>query len=333
MSSAEHPAPEAPATPPAAPAVEAPVAAADTPVPAAQAAPEAAPEATPAVPETEATPIAEAEATPVAEAEATPVAEAEAAAAAEAPAPAAGVRERSPAEVGAQLAGLFPALFAGPPKPIKLRVHADIQARAPGLFTKKSLSIFFHRHTTSTAYLKALVAAPARLDLDGQPAGEIADEHRAAATTELERRRAIVEAKRQAERDARRAEFKAQAKAEREQHQAQRAAHEAERAQRDAEFEARRERAVLLRAFETSTLTKSNFCVLKGITEADLDARLALAREERAARPPRPEHAERRPPPQADGRPGARPDGRPGDRGPRPPGPPRKTGRPRPPAR
>lgn len=317
MSSAEHPAPESPApeqaaAPAAAPAPEAPAA-----------------EAVAAAPETAAAEVPSDVPAPEAEAEAPPEA-----------APAPGTPDLSPAEVGARLAELFPALFAGPAKPIKLRVHADIQARAPGLFTKKSLSIFFHRHTTSTAYLRALSSAPSRLDLDGQPAGEIADEHRNAATVELERRRGIVEAKRQAEREARKAQFKAQAKAEREQFKAQRAQaqaervqHEAERAQRDAEFEARRERSALLRAFETSTLTKANFCALKGIPEAELDARLAQAREERAARPPRPEFADRRPPP-GDRPPRAeRPHG---DRphGDRPHGgPPRKSGRPRPPAR
>jgi hypothetical protein len=38
-----------------------------------------------------------------------------------------------------------------------------------------------------------------------------------------------------------------------------------------------------LRAFETSTLSKANFCALKRMTEADLDAALAQARQERGA--------------------------------------------------
>ena len=45
----------------------------------------------------------------------------------------------------------------------------------------------------------------------------------------------------------------------------------------------RRERALLLRAWETSTLTRANFCVLKRISEADLEAQLAQARQERPA--------------------------------------------------
>lgn len=43
---------------------------------------------------------------------------------------------------------------------------------------------------------------------------------------------------------------------------------------------AQRERAMLLRQFESSPLTKANFCVLKRISEAELDAQLAQARAE-----------------------------------------------------
>ncbi|KPF49922.1 hypothetical protein D621_13780, partial [beta proteobacterium AAP51] len=115
------------------------------------------------------------------------------------------VPELSPAAVAQRLAEHFPLLFGAPRAlPLKLRIQADIQARVPGVFTKKSLSIFLHRHTTSTAYLRALAQNPTRHDLDGQPAGEVAEEHRVAATAEVERRRAIVEARRQAERAAQR---------------------------------------------------------------------------------------------------------------------------------
>ena len=56
----------------------------------------------------------------------------------------------------------FPALFGDQAKPIKLRIQADIQERAPGVFSKKILSIFLHRHTTQTAYLVALTKAKER---------------------------------------------------------------------------------------------------------------------------------------------------------------------------
>jgi ProP effector len=176
--------------------------------------------------------------------------------------------ELSPAACAARLAELFPALFApGTPKPLKLRIQSDIQLRAPGVFTKKSLSVFLHRHTTTTAYLRAVVNSPQRIDLDGAPAGAIADDHRQAAVAELERRRAMHEARREAER------------------QAQRAANDEARRARAAEDEQRREASALLRAFEATTLTRANFCALKGLSEAQLDALLAQARQ---APPPAP---------------------------------------------
>jgi sRNA-binding protein len=308
----------------------------------------------------------------------------------------------SPAQTAAELAQRFPALFGGdgPPKPLKLRIQADIQQRAPGVFTRKTLSPFLHRHTTSTPYLKALVASADRFDLDGQPAGVVADEHRQAAQVELERRRALVAARRAAMApgprgpgpggdrrapggapDARgprgprsdrpaRPDRRAQGpnrpggerpdqapgpRDQRPEHQrdagpsagadgtqppraphrpkqpdqprraerAERAArpvlpgrhdgsagparpgrqgwpdrpHRAGPPQRPARSDApaddhaprheadpaRRERATLLRQWESSPLTKANFCALKRLGEAELDAALALARQERGA--------------------------------------------------
>jgi ProP effector len=195
----------------------------------------------------------------------------------------------SPAECADRLRALFPALFSGPPKPIKLRIQADIQARAQGVFTKGALSAFLRRYTGSTSYLIALTRAPQRIDLDGHSAGDISEEHRQAAADELNRRRTLHESRRQAEEDQ------------------------------------RRERFQLLRAFETSTLTKENFCALKGMTPEVLDDTLALARQEaeqrdrdRAAQLERGHHdgrrdprQDRRPAPGQPGQPG-RADARPG---------------------
>ena len=166
----------------------------------------------------------------------------------------------APAEPGAddcaeQLRQRFPALFAGPPKPLKLRIQADIQARAPGVFAKAALSAFLRRHTGRTGYLIALTRAPQRFDLDGAPAGEISAEHRQAALDELARRRAL-----QANREA-------------------------------AEQEQRRQRAELLRAYEGTSLSLANFCALKGVAVDELPALLEQARREAAERaqapPPR----------------------------------------------
>ena len=148
-----------------------------------------------------------------------------------------------------QLRQRFPALFAGPPKPLKLRIQADIQARAPGVFSKAALSAFLRRYTGRTGYLIALTRAAHRFDLDGAAAGEISAEHRQAAVDELARRRAL-----QASREA-------------------------------AQQEQRRQRAALLRAFEGSSLSPANFCALKGIAVDELPALLELARREREERP------------------------------------------------
>jgi ProP effector len=309
----------------------------------------------PAAPSEQALAAAAAEAPEVAAAEAAEAAAAtpEVAAAPEpsadvpaAPAPPA--KDLSPAATGARLAELFPALFVGPDgrgewKAIKLRIHADIQARAPGEFSKRALGIFFSRYTTTTAYLKALAAPGAqRVDLDGQPAGEIAEEHRKAAEEEVARRHAIAAERRTAYKQAAVA-ARAPAADDAPRPPRRGAAPDAERergpraprgearpprrdgdgpraprppraeggrppkprdrgprpdrapretvAARHAEHAAatpalpadpaQRERALLLRAFESSPLSKANFCALKRISEADLDAALAQARQER----------------------------------------------------
>ena len=201
------------------------------------------------------------------------------------PAPAApALPDLSPAVCAARLAELFPALFAPPAKPIKLRIHTDIQFRAPGIFNKRSLSIFLHRHTTSTAYLRALATASQRVDLDGNAAGDIAEEHRNAAATELARRKEIVEARRADERallqERRREEQRAT-------HiEARRAAKAAARREEARDDQSRRDRAALLRAYEASSITRANFCVLKGISETELEAQLQLANQDLARQPP-----------------------------------------------
>jgi len=295
----------------------------------------------------------------------------------DAAAPAAGVL--GPAEVAARLGQHFPALFGpGVVKPIKLRVHVDIQQRAPGLLSRKSLSNFLHRLTMSTPYLKAMVAAEHRVDLDGAPAGEIDDEHREAARQELERRREVSMARRRAQRSAggstadgsggpretdapgagdgtgrerarggpvdgarpgrrsprpnarsdARPDVRPEARPDRRGDRPGRprdGGRPADRAggrpprgargDRDGgprpprsghdgaargsgprserpgtadlplpEQADQRERALLLRAWETSPLTKANFCALKGLDERQFDTQLALAQQERQTR-------------------------------------------------
>ncbi|CAM5797837.1 ProQ/FINO family protein [Rhizobacter fulvus] len=205
--------------------------------------------------------------------EATPASQAAADAPAPAPAPASApaAAPMSPAECAQQLKQRFPALFGGAVKPLKLRIQVDIQERAPGVFSKQALSAFFRRHTGSTSYLIAVTKAPTRFDLDGQPAGEITDEHRKVAQDELARRRGNQEERRQLEE------------------------------------QQRRNRAGLLHDFQTTTLTKANFCALKGVPIEELDGLLEIARTEAQERarqlPPAFEQRQQRPPqrPRADG--------------------------------
>jgi len=196
--------------------------------------------------------------------------------------------EVSTAATGARLAELFPALFGGAPKPLKLRIQVDIQERAPGEFSKQALSAFFRRLTGATSYLVAVSRGKQRFDLDGQPAGELSEEHRQLAADELTRRRANQQARR-AQEDA----------------------------QREQEEAGRRQRFSLLRDFETTKLTTANFCALKGIAPEQLDGLLDQARKEAqedAARPRRPEHGHGRPGQGPGRRDGERRDG---ERGPR----------------
>jgi ProP effector len=224
-------------------------------------------------------------------------------------APAQADAQESPAATGARLTELFPALFKGQPKPLKLRIQVDIQERAPGVFSKQALSAFFRRHTGATSYLIAVAKGTHRFDLDGQQAGELTDEHRKVANDELARRRTNANAK------------------------------------RELEEQQRYNRATLLRDFEMTKLTTANFCALKGVPVEALDGLLAQARAEaleEAQRPRRPEPG-RRDGPRNDARPDAR-NGAPrqgqprregqgprparADGQPRPEGQPRREGRP-----
>jgi ProP effector len=218
----------------------------------------------------------------------------------EAAAPAAAT---SVADVTAELKALFPALFTGKPKPVKLRIQADIQERAPGKFSKAQLSAFLRRHTGSTGYLIALTQAKTRFDLDGNPAGEITEEHLGAAREELTRRKGLQQERQQQE------------------------------------VQQRRNRAQLLWDFERTTLTEANFCALKGLSVEELPGLLEVARKERAEAPPAPPREARRDDRRPDPRGPRKPQGAEGRRdqprgerrdGGRPPQPGRKPGGPRP---
>jgi ProQ/FINO family len=80
----------------------------------------------------------------------------------------------------------WPGAFCDPPVPLKIGIDAEIrtalqQAAEGGDTTAPSWTLIkgaLGRWTRRPAYRAALAAAPYRIGLDGQPAGEIADEHR-----------------------------------------------------------------------------------------------------------------------------------------------------------
>jgi len=231
----------------------------------------------------------------------------------ETPAPGApALPQLTPAAAAELLRQHFPALFSGPAKPFKLRIQQDIQARAPGIFSKATLSGYFRRHTGSTGYLIGLSKASQRFDLDGQPAGELSDEHKQAAVAELARRRQLTREREQ--------------QAHAQQREQQREAQRAEMAQQAEQMQARQARAALLHDFQRTTLTLANFCALKGMTPEALNPQLEQAKKEATEAPAMPARTfdDRRP---------RRDESRPGGRGDRPHGPSGPGGRPDPQAR
>jgi len=243
--------------------------------------------------------------------------------------PARGPKDMSPAACADLLRQHFPALFGGQPKPLKLRIQSDIAQRAPGVFGKPALSAFFRRHTGSTAYLIALGKSTERFDLDGQPAGELCEEHRQLAGEELTRRRQVTRdreqqvraqahsqargqhhapAQDQAPDNVQQAELRA-AQAELRAQQAELRAQQAELRVQQAALQAhqaghqqeRQARLALLRDFDRTTLTMANFCALKGMKPETLAPLLAQARLEAAEAPPRPVDDRPRPAPWRDG--------------------------------
>lgn len=101
-------------------------------------------------------------------------------------------------------------------KPLALGIHKTIKERAPET-NAGELRVAMRIHTSSTRYLKALLAGKERYNLDGAVEGEITDEQRAAADTALKER-----FQKAAER--RKTEAKAEQQARREQEEEQRRA-------------------------------------------------------------------------------------------------------------
>ncbi len=83
------------------------------------------------------------------------------------------------------LVATFPVFKEG--RPLALGIHKTLAERMPEL-SKADVRNALRIHTASTRYLKALSQAKERYDLEGQPAGEVTDEQREAATTQVKER-------------------------------------------------------------------------------------------------------------------------------------------------
>jgi ProP effector len=76
----------------------------------------------------------------------------------------------------ARLTEAFPRAFVlekhRPHRPLKVGIAADIPARCPAL-TRRELGAALSAYAQRVMYLQGLVAGAARVDLDGNPAGEV----------------------------------------------------------------------------------------------------------------------------------------------------------------
>lgn len=85
--------------------------------------------------------------------------------------------------------------------PLAIGVDKQLLARLPGL-DRKALRIALGMHTHSTRYLKTMERAKQRVDLDGQPAGEIPETHRSHASELIKERVRKQAEQRRAQREA-----------------------------------------------------------------------------------------------------------------------------------
>jgi ProP effector len=101
----------------------------------------------------------------------------------------------------ALLTEAFPQTFVlekyRPHRPLKVGIAADIPARCPAV-ERRVLSAALSAYARRVMYLRALVAGAARVDLDGNPAGEVTAGDAEFAATKLAEILASREAKRAA---------------------------------------------------------------------------------------------------------------------------------------
>jgi ProP effector len=83
-------------------------------------------------------------------------------------------------------------------KPLAIGIHKQLLERKPDL-DKNKVRVALHGHTASSRYLKVLMEGTPRLDLDGQPAGEVTAEQQEVAVKTLRDRIKLVKERQKAE--------------------------------------------------------------------------------------------------------------------------------------
>ncbi|MEW6678256.1 MAG: ProQ/FinO family protein [Pseudomonadota bacterium] len=94
-------------------------------------------------------------------------------------------------------------------KPLAIGIHKQLMERLPDL-DKNKMRVALHSHTASTRYLKALTEGAPRLDLDGQPAGEVTAEQQSVAVQTLRDRLKKAAERRKEEEEAAKRQVKLQ---------------------------------------------------------------------------------------------------------------------------
>ena len=88
-----------------------------------------------------------------------------------------------------QLFELYPKMFGAHFLPLKLGVYQELLALHPELFKREDLKVALGLHARSTRYLECVASGLARHDLNGEPVEPVAPEHVHHAIMEVFRRR------------------------------------------------------------------------------------------------------------------------------------------------
>ncbi|AUI86167.1 RNA chaperone ProQ [Vibrio azureus] len=119
-------------------------------------------------------------------------------------------------EVIAYIAECFPNCFTleGEAKPLKIGIFQDLAERLneDEKVSKTQLRAALRQYTSSWRYLHGVKAGATRVDLDGNPCGELEEEHVEHAKTTLAESKAKVQARRKEQAQKAREENKAKAK-------------------------------------------------------------------------------------------------------------------------